>query len=59
MVGNDYGREQPPLRGLIDEVQKRDRLLDLYLGAEDPALIEELERELRMVQRTIDKMRDG
>ncbi len=56
---DDYGRGQPPLPGLIDKVQQRDRLLELYWCADDPALREVLEGQLRDVQQLIDDIRGG
>jgi hypothetical protein len=44
-------------KGLIEAVHRRDRLLDLYIGAEDPALIEVLVKKIQDLQTYIDEVR--
>ncbi len=45
-------------KGLIEAVHKRDRLLDLYISADDPALIELLVKKIQGLQEYIDNVRE-
>ena len=45
-------------RGLIDACKKRDDLLDLYISADDPALVELLTGKIQELQTHIDEVRD-
>ena len=46
------------IRGLVEACKKRDDLLDLYLSADDPALIEILVKKIRDLQDYIDNARE-
>ena len=45
-------------RGLIEAVHKRDELLELYISAHDPALIEILANKIQKLQTYIDEVRE-
>ena len=44
-------------RGLIEACKQRDDLLDLYISADDPALIEVLTEKIQELQTYIDNVR--
>jgi len=44
-------------KGLIEAVHRRDELLDLYISAHDPALIEVLVKQIQDLQTYIDGVR--
>ena len=46
------------IRGLIDACKKRDDLLELYISADDPALVEVLTEKIRNLQEYIDTVRE-
>lgn len=46
------------IKGLIEACKKRDDLLDLYISAEDPALIEVLSEKIQDIQAYIDTVRE-
>ncbi len=45
-------------KGLIEAVHRRDELLDLYISADDPALVELLTGKIRELQTFIDGVRE-
>ncbi len=45
-------------KGLIEAVHRRDELLDLYISADDPALIEVLVKQIQGLQTFIDGVRE-
>jgi len=45
-------------KGLIEAVHRRDELLDLYISADDPALIEVLVKQIQGLQEYIDGVRE-
>ncbi len=46
------------IRGLVDACKKRDDLLELYISADDPALIEVLTEKIQEVQEYVDTVRE-
>ena len=45
-------------KGLIEAVHRRDELLDLYISADDPALVEVLVKKIQGLQTFIDGVRE-
>ena len=45
-------------RGLIEACKRRDDLLDLYISADDPALVELLTNKIQELQTYIDGVRE-
>ena len=46
------------VRELVEACKKRDDLLELYMSADDPALIEVLTKKIRDLQAYIDNVRE-
>ena len=46
------------LKGLIEACKRRDDLLDLYVSADDPALVEILTKKIQDLQAYIDGVRE-
>ena len=44
-------------KGLIEACKRRDDLLDLYISADDPALVEILTEKIQKLQKYIDNVR--
>ena len=60
--GQGWGMIQIPhkigeSKGLIEACKQRDDLLDMYISADDPALIEVLTEKIQELQTYIDKVR--
>ena len=45
-------------KGLIEACRRRDDLLDLYISADDPALVEILTKNIQELQTYIDGVRE-
>lgn len=45
-------------KGLIEACKRRDDLLDLYVSADDPALVEILTKKIQTLQEYIDSVRN-
>ena len=45
-------------KGLIEAVHRRDELLELYISADDPALVEVLVKKIQGLQTFIDGVRE-